>query len=148
MDLGETRHGDRKGANGSGLANELHRMVKTIRVRTPIGHALRRIAAECDQIFNSLLLESCEDPTRFRLGLADDRQVAHDLQTAAIMDGFDQINGFFARASARPVRNRTKARVKPPDNLNFAKEVFLAFFCLWRKEFYREGQPRPGIEVG
>jgi hypothetical protein len=52
-----------------------------------------------------------------------------------------QIDSFFARASARPVRNGTKARIEPLDNLNFAKEVFLAFFRLWRKELDRERQP-------
>src|SRR4029453_13222837 len=119
MDLGKTRHGDRKGANRSGLANELHRMVKTIGVRAPIGHALRGGAPGGGPLFNSLLLESCENPPRFRLRLADDRQVAHDLQTAVIMDGFDEIDGFFARASARPVRNRKKARFKSFDNSTF-----------------------------
>jgi hypothetical protein len=53
------------------------------------------------------------------------------------MDPVNQFDGFFARASARPVRNRTKGRVQPLNGCDFAKEVFLAFVCLWRKEFNR-----------
>jgi hypothetical protein len=60
--------------------------------------------------------------------------MAHHIETTVIMDSFDQLDGFFARASARPVRNRTEGGVYPLDQLNFAEEVFLAFFCLWRKE--------------
>ncbi len=55
---------------------------------------------------------------------------------------------FFAHASARPVRNRTEGRVQPLNRRDFAKEVFLALVCLWRKELNREGQAWPGIEVG
>ena len=60
----------------------------------------------------------------------------------------DKSTAFFARASARPVRNRTEGRVQPLDRRDFAKEVFLALVCLWRKELNREGQAWPGIEVG
>ena len=48
-----------------------------------------------------------------------------------------QIDGFFARASARPVRHRTETRIKPLDALDLAKEAFLAFFSLWGKKFDR-----------
>jgi hypothetical protein len=63
--------------------------------------------------------------------------MAHDLKPALLMNRFDQANGFFARASARPVRNRTEGGFNPLDQLDFAEEVFLAFFCLWRKELNR-----------
>jgi hypothetical protein len=53
------------------------------------------------------------------------------------MNGLDQIDGFFARASARPVRNRTEGGFHPLDQLDLAEEVFLALFCLWRKELNR-----------
>jgi hypothetical protein len=53
------------------------------------------------------------------------------------VDPVDQFNGFFARASARPIRDRAKGRIQPLDDFDFAKEVFLALVCLWRKEFNR-----------
>jgi hypothetical protein len=64
------------------------------------------------------------------------------------MDAIHKVDGFFARASARPVRNRTEGGLEPLDNFYFVKEVFFALVCLWRKEFNREGQSGPGIEVG
>jgi hypothetical protein len=64
------------------------------------------------------------------------------------VNSIHEFDGFFARASARPVRNGTKGRIQPLDDFDFVKEGFLAFVRLWRKEFDRQGQLGPGIKVG
>jgi hypothetical protein len=74
--------------------------------------------------------------------------MTHYLEATAIVDSFNQVDGFFARASASPVRYGTKARIEPLDDLDFAEEVFLAFFRLRRKELDRQSQARPGVQVG
>ena len=106
----------------------------------PIRHSLRWIPAEGQDVFEVFFLEPMENRARLALRLSDHGQMAHHLETAVLVKSFDQANGFFARASARPVRNRTEARIQPLDDFDFAKEVFLALFRLWRKEFDREGQ--------
>src|SRR4030095_7033303 len=111
--------------------------MKTVWMRTPIGHSLGWIAAQREQVFDAFLLKPLQYGARVAFRLANDSQMAHDLQTAAVMDGLHQIDGFFARASARPVRNRAKARIDPLNDFDFVKEVFLAFVRLWRKEFDR-----------
>jgi hypothetical protein len=63
------------------------------------------------------------------------------------MDAVHQFNGFFARASASPVRNRTEGGFEPLDACDLAKEVFVAFVCLWGKELDREGQSWLGVQV-
>jgi hypothetical protein len=74
--------------------------------------------------------------------------MAHHIQSAFRMDAVDQLNGFFARASASPVRNRAEGGVQPLDRLDLFEEVFFAFVCLWRKKLNREGQSGPGVQVG
>jgi hypothetical protein len=98
---------------------------------------LGRITAERNHIFDSFFLELPKNGPGLFLRLADNGQVAHNLQPAFPVDPIDQMNGFFARASASPVRNRAKGRIQPLDNFDFAEEVFLAFVRLWRKEFNR-----------
>jgi hypothetical protein len=80
--------------------------------------------------------------------LDDYGEVAHHLEAAIPVNGIDQVDSFFARASARPVRNGTKTRIEPLYEFDFVKEVFLAFVRLWRKELDRESQPSSSIEVG
>src|SRR5262245_15377565 len=147
MHFGKARYGNGKTAEIHRFADEFNSVMKTVRVRSPIARALRRITAQCQQIFNTLGLEAAQDSTRVILRLADDGQMAHHLQAAAAMNRVNDVDGFFARASARPVRNRTKARIEPLDNLDLVKEVFLAFIRLWRKELDRESQPSSSIEV-
>jgi len=83
------------------------------------------------------LFEAIQYSARIGFRLPHDGQVAHHLETATIMDRFDEIDGFFARASARPVCHRTETRIKPLDAFDLAKEAFLAFFSLWGKKFDR-----------
>jgi hypothetical protein len=123
-------------------------VVKTVRVGLPVGHALGRIATQRQEILDTLRFQSLQNATRFVFRLADYGQVTHHFQTATAMNRIDQIDGFFARASARPVRNGTKARMEPLNDFDFVKEVFLAFVRLWRKELDRESQPCSSIEVG
>jgi hypothetical protein len=73
--------------------------------------------------------------------------MAHHLQRALAMNPINQLDGFVARASARPVRNRAEGGLEPLDNFDFAKEVLVAFVCLWGKELDREGQPRLGVQI-
>jgi hypothetical protein len=73
--------------------------------------------------------------------------MAHHLQRALAMNAVNQVDGFFARASASPVRNRAEGGFEPLDNLDFAEEVLVAFVCLWGKELDREGQPRLGVQI-
>jgi len=94
------------------------------------------------------VFEFFENRSSLIFGLAHDREMTHDLETAFAVNPIDEVNGFFARASARPVRNRAEGGIQPLDGFDFVKEVFLALVCLWRKELNREGQPGPGIEVG
>src|SRR3970040_1642609 len=148
MTLRKTGNRDGKTSKAHGLPYQLDGLLKTIGMRAPIGHALGWIAAERQHVFDALFFEPSENRPSIQFGLTDHGEVTHDLQTAFAVDGFNQTYGFIARASARPVRDRTKARIEPLDDGDFAKEVFLALFCLWRKELNREGQPRSGIEVG
>jgi hypothetical protein len=73
--------------------------------------------------------------------------MAHDLQSALAMDTINQVYGFFARASASPVRDRAEGGGEPLDDFDLAKEVLVAFVCLWGKELDREGQPWLGVQV-
>jgi hypothetical protein len=61
--------------------------------------------------------------------------MTHDFETAISMNAVNEIDGFFARASASPVRNRTKSGPQRSDQFDFAEEGFLAFVCFWRKKF-------------
>ena len=137
MDFRETGHADRKAAKRRGLSNQLDGVVKTIGMGAPILRPLGRIAAQCKDIFNPFAFEPAQDRARIIFRLSDHGQVTHDLQPVTVMNGLDQVEGFFARASASPVRNGTKARIEPLNDLYFAKEVFLAFFRLRRKELDR-----------
>jgi hypothetical protein len=148
MTFRETRDSDGKTIEHRRLAHQLDGVVKAVGMGPPISHALRRIAAQREQVFDAFFLEPLKDCARLSLRLSNHSQMAHHIETTVIMDSFDQLDGFFARASARPVRDRTEAGIEPLYDFDLAKEVFLAFFCLWRKEFDREGQPRSGIEVG
>jgi hypothetical protein len=73
--------------------------------------------------------------------------MAHNLQVTLAVNAIDQVYGFGARASARPVRNRAEGGVEPLDDFDLAKEVLVAFVCLWGKELDREGQPWLGVQV-
>src|SRR5215467_5385192 len=137
VNLRKSSHTDGKVTPCRRFLNQLDRVLKTIRMRTPIWHSLRRIAAEGEQIFNALEGQPIEYGARFRFGLPHHCQMTHDLQAAPPMDLFHEINSFLARASARPVRDRTKARIEPLDVFDLAKEAFLAFFSLWGKKFDR-----------
>jgi len=105
------------------------------------GSGSPRIAAESEQVLDAFQFQSIQYGARFSFRLPYHCQVAHHLEAAPIVDRFHQIDGFFARASASPVRNGTKARIEPLNDLYFAEEVFLAFFRLWRKELDRKRQP-------
>jgi hypothetical protein len=93
------------------------------------------------------LFESIQNYPRFVFRLSYYREVTHHIQGALSMNAVDQFYGFFARASARPVRDRTEGRLEPLDDLDLAKEVLVAFFSLWGKELDREGQPRLGVQI-
>jgi hypothetical protein len=73
--------------------------------------------------------------------------MTHDFEGALAVNAIDQLYGFLARASASPVRNRAEGWFEPLDDFDFAKEVLVAFVCLWRKELDREGQPWLGVQV-
>jgi hypothetical protein len=73
--------------------------------------------------------------------------MAHDLQGALPVDAIDKLDGFFARASASPVRNGTKGGSEPLKDFDLAKEVLFASVRLWGKELDREGQPWLGVQV-
>src|ERR1700752_579206 len=123
MDFRETSHTDRKAAKRCGLSNQLDGVVKTIRMGAPILRALGRVAAQRKDILNPFAFEPAQDRARIVFGLSDHGQMTHDLQSVAVMDRFHQVEGFFARASASPVRNGTKARIEPLNDLYFAEEV-------------------------
>jgi hypothetical protein len=123
-------------------------MMKTVPMGSPIRHSLRWVAAKRKKVLDSFVLQFFENRPSLILGLTHHRKMTHHFQTAFAMNPIDEFDRFFARASARPVRNRAKGGTEPLDYLDFVKEVFLAFVCLWRKELNREGQPGPGIEVG
>src|SRR5258708_5822444 len=147
MDFRETGHADRKAAKRCSLSNQLDSVVKTVGMGAPILRALGRIAAQRKDIFNPFALEPVQDRARLVFGLSDHGQMTHDLQSVAVVDSFHQVDGFFARASASPVCNRTKARIEPLNDLYFAEEVFLAFFRLRRKELDRYAQAPPRIHA-
>jgi surfactin synthase thioesterase subunit len=122
-------------------------MLESIRVWFPLSSSLGRIATQRQQVFNAALLEFVQNRPRFLLGLANHGQVAHHLQRKLAMNTINQVNGFFARASASPVRNRAEGGFEPLDDFDLAKEVLVAFVCLWGKELDREGQRWLGVQV-
>src|SRR5206468_2639593 len=82
--------------------------METVRMGPPIRHSLGWIAAEGDQVLDSPVFEFFENRSSLIFGLAHDREMTHDLETAFAVNPIDEVNGFFARASARPVRNRAE----------------------------------------
>jgi hypothetical protein len=109
MNLGKPCHGNRETAERNCLSNQFHGVLKTVRMGLPIRHSLRRIPTQRKDIFQSFFPETLENSASIILRLANDSQMTHRLETALAVNPIDEINGFFARASARPVRNRTKS---------------------------------------
>jgi hypothetical protein len=138
----------RKPAQRHRFSDEFDCVMETVRMGPPIHRSLGWIPPEGDKVLDSLVFEFFENRSSLIFGLAHDREMTHDLETAFAMNPIDEVDRFVARASARPVRNRAEGGIQPLNDLYFTKEVFFAFVCLWRKELNREGQPRPGIEVG
>jgi hypothetical protein len=125
----------------SRLAHQLDGVMETVWVWLPIGHALGGSPPNASRFSMPLSLSLVRIARASSLDWPITGQVAHDFDTAASMNRVDQINGSFARASARPVRNRTKAWLNLLDDFDLVKKVFLAFIRLWRKELDRKCQP-------
>src|SRR5918994_5998714 len=109
MNLRKACDGDRKTAERNCLSYQFHGMLKTFGMRLPIRHSLRRIPTQSEDIFQSFFLQAPEYAASIILGLANHGQVTHRLETAIAVNSINEIDGFFARASASPVRNRTKS---------------------------------------
>jgi hypothetical protein len=110
-------------------------MLKAVGMWLPIRQSLRRIPTQRKDVFQSLFLQAPEDSTSIILGLPNHGQMTHGFKAALAANSINEIDSFFARASASPVRNRTKSGSQRFDYLDLAEESFLAFVCFWRKEF-------------
>jgi hypothetical protein len=118
--------------------DQLHRVVKAAGVRLPLCLAARGVAAQCQHVLDSHVLELAEDLRQPLLGLTHAREVRHRLDPQVLLDPLGDLDRALAGAAAGAVGH---GHVLGPVVLEHRERVLegrLALVGLRREELERE----------
>ena len=111
-------------------------------MRTPLGLALRRIAAQREDVVDAGVADLVEDVAQLLLRGADARQVSHGLEPVLVLERLDDLDGAVARRPAGAVGDRHVGRLERAQLAQGVLQVVLAVLGLGWEEL--EGEDRLG----
>jgi hypothetical protein len=111
------------------------------------GLALGRIPAQGEHVFDIRFDQALENGFQLVLGGPDARQMGHTLDARVALDPSDDVDGFFARGTARAIGNGYKIRSQRSKFRNSFLEHARGFVALRREELEGKNGPAPAQDV-
>ena len=109
--------------------------------------ALRRIAAQRQDVFDAALAQAVENRGDLVAAVADAGQVRHRFDAVLPLDASDEVDGLVTRAAARSVGDRDEARIERAQLLDRAQQRAFPLFGLRREELEGEYRSIGGEKV-